>query len=124
VFVSVLTPGRQSIEAYFFAFGGYHRKLNIHWKLLSFAANFEHLMRVCGKNLRFHITSSCFYRKIVDGSGIPRFDKCLEHFFSLCDQLEVQLVRWPKFLLMRCRMTSAFFTRFFVDFLKKIIKIV
>ena len=31
------------------------------------------------------------YRKGVDGSTIPSFSRCLEHFYSLCDQLECQL---------------------------------
>lgn len=37
-----------------------------------------------------------YFRKQVDTNGIPRFDKHLEEFFSICDQFELHLVTAKK----------------------------
>uniref|UniRef100_H2YSJ0 Mediator of RNA polymerase II transcription subunit 29 n=2 Tax=Ciona savignyi TaxID=51511 RepID=H2YSJ0_CIOSA len=48
------------------------------------------LMAVASQNFAVSVAVDDM-QKSVDTSSVPRFDKCLEHFFSLCDQLEVQL---------------------------------
>ena len=42
-----------------------------------------------GEHILFFL--NVYYRKGLDGSTIPSFSKCLEHFYSLCDELECQL---------------------------------
>ncbi|XP_078492226.1 mediator of RNA polymerase II transcription subunit 29-like [Ciona intestinalis] len=48
------------------------------------------LMAVASQNFAMSVAVDDM-QKIVDASNVPRFDKCLEHFYNLCDQLELQL---------------------------------
>ena len=48
------------------------------------------LMQVSSQNVAVSISIDDM-QKGVDGSTIPSFSKCLEQFYSLCDQLELQL---------------------------------
>ena len=43
-----------------------------------------------------HPCSFCFGRRSSE-SSVDRFDKCLEEFYALCDQMELQLVRLVTF---------------------------